>query len=213
MKRDQVSDSLITTITDRGAADLLGDATEAALDDFLADGVLKNVPIVGSLMKIAKVGVGISDYLFLKKVARFLHELNDVTDEERHEFLGRLQVDDEHRREVGETLMLLLDRIDDMNKATLLARGFKAYLQGRIDQDTFRRIGFAIDTLYLGFIQQLACLREPDLVNLRAHVSWNFATCGILEPSGQPPNRSGIQLLPYKFTEFGETFQSVVLEC
>lgn len=206
---DELGTSLVSTINDKGAADVLADAAEAALDDLMTDGVLKNVPIVGSLIKVAKAGFGISDYIFLKKVARFLYELRDVPEADRHEFIGLMQTDADHKRKVGEALVLLLDRMDDMSKPGLLARAFKAYLQGRITYDTFRRIGFAIDTLFLGFLELIADPRR--LSDMPQDVQWNLASSGILTPSGMPANRSGVNFPSYSLTEFGTVFRDIVL--
>jgi hypothetical protein len=206
---DELGTSLVSTINDKGAADVLADAAEAVLDDLMTDGVLKNVPIVGSLVKVAKAGFGISDYMFLKKVARFLYELRDVPEDDRHHFIGEMQADEERKRKVGEALVLLLDRMDDMSKPGLLARGFKAYLQGPITYDVFRRIGFAVDTLFLGFIELIADARRFS--DMPHDVQWNLASCGILAPSGMPANRSGVNFPSYTLTEFGTLFKDIVV--
>ena len=48
------------------------------------------------------------------------------------------------RRRVGEALLLLLDRLDDMGKPELVARVFRALIRGQVDRPTFQLMGSAI---------------------------------------------------------------------
>jgi len=56
-----------------------------------------------------------------------------------------MHADPEKAREVGEHLVLMLDRLDDLAKAVLLARAFKVFLMWRIDRPLFDRLASALD--------------------------------------------------------------------
>lgn len=73
------------------------DLSEVLLDGLLKDGVLKEIPIVGTILGMSKAAIRLKDYLFIKKVLKFLAELSSVSFEEKEEFLGKYDSTDEER--------------------------------------------------------------------------------------------------------------------
>jgi hypothetical protein len=125
-------------------ASVTADLTDALVDDALP-GAVRDLPVVGVLVGLLRTGVSVRDYDFARKVARFLGELASVPEDQRREFIGEMHADPEKAQEVGEHLILVLDRLDDLAKAILLARAFKAYLLRRIDRRLFERLASALD--------------------------------------------------------------------
>jgi hypothetical protein len=137
--------SLVQAIGSSQLPELTIDIAEAALDQFLVDGLLKDVPVLGSIVRAARLSIDINNYLFLRKLARFLLRLGEVPEATRKSFVGELHGDPGRRREVGERLMLILNRLDDISKADLLGRLFKAYVMGRLSYELFSRASTALD--------------------------------------------------------------------
>ncbi|KAA3626806.1 MAG: hypothetical protein DWQ09_14540 [Proteobacteria bacterium] len=67
----------------------------------------------------------------------------------------RLEQDDAYSQNVGESIILLLDRMDDISKPKLVARAFKAFSTGAIDSTQLQRINYAIDKLLMVDIEKL----------------------------------------------------------
>lgn len=65
--------------------------------------------------------------------------------DERTKFEKELEVDHKLRTKVGENLLLILERIDHFEKASVLAKVFAGRLRGDIDKDTFYKLGTAIN--------------------------------------------------------------------
>ena len=82
----------------------------------------------------------------------------DIPEEEKKKFLKKLDANPKFRRKVGETLVLLLDRLDDMEKPELVGKLFKAYMLGRIEFPAFQRLAAAVERAYL-----------PDLFELKGY--------------------------------------------
>lgn len=138
--------SLIETIASPDLADLAQDFGEIALDGILKDGLLKDLPVFSSIVGVAKVAISIRDKLLVRKLLHFLHELGDTTEEERRKFLQQFANDPKEQRKVGENLILLLDRLDNLDKPTMVAKLFKAYLKGDIrDYDEFVYYSSVVD--------------------------------------------------------------------
>ncbi len=107
--------------------------------------LLKDVPVVGTAVKVATLFRAIPDALFLNKVKRFALELESVSIEDRTKFAERMMVEPETCQRAGENVLLLLDRLDDMDKATLLGRLFAGYMRGALNFEEFRRLASCVD--------------------------------------------------------------------
>jgi hypothetical protein len=119
------------------------------LDSKLGEGVVKDIPIVVSLAKIGRRVRAFVIYLFSKKLCVFLRTLSSVSPAQRKEMIAKLETDPHFGSTVGESVILLLDRLDLVSKAELAGRGFCAYCLGVIDATTLDRINFALDRILM----------------------------------------------------------------
>ena len=141
----ELGDSLLKTVMRSELSGVLADFGELALDQPIPDGVLRDVPIVGTVMGLLKTAITIEGWIFLRKVRRFLIHLQDVPLEDKKQFESRLEANKKYRRRVGEKLIMLLQRFDDMQKCEFLARVFGAKVEGTVDDSEFLRLATAID--------------------------------------------------------------------
>ncbi len=75
--------------------------------------------------------------------------LEQVPEEIRRRQIAKLAVDTEFRRELGENLMLLLEKLNDMRKPKMLAKIWKAFLEEKIDYPSFTRLARALEDLHV----------------------------------------------------------------
>jgi hypothetical protein len=157
-------DSLLETVGSDDLAALAIDFWEPILDKMVEDGPIREIPIIGSVLRIAKLGLDVTNYLFIKKVVRFLYHLQEIPLSERQKFLAELNKDESYRQRVGEQLLLSLHRLDDMQKPELLSRVFSAFIRGEIDFVTYRKLCTAIDRMKMYHMQSLVDFYEepPD---------------------------------------------------
>lgn len=141
----RIEDSLLNSIGDSQIIDSIADVAEQVLDNFLKDGFIKDIPILGHILKLWRGGKDISSYLFTKKLLRFLGPMSKIPENERQNFLIELSNDLDHRKEVGEHLLLLLERMDDLQKPEILAQIFSHYIEGKISYIEFKELGYAVD--------------------------------------------------------------------
>ena len=105
--------SLVKSIFSSGVADLVADIAELPLDSVLAESV-KDVPVLGLLVKGYGVATTVRDLILLKKVEKFLHGIGGITEDEKSEFREKLNSDPDSCWKVGENLLLLLDLTQDL---------------------------------------------------------------------------------------------------
>lgn len=140
--------SLIETIGSSDLSDLSQELTEVALDSLLQEGILKDIPIIGTIVGVAKTAIHIRDKLLVRKIIDFLRELK-ITPEERARFLSDIEGDKNFQRRIGENLLMLLDRLDDLQKPAMIAKLFKAYLQDVINYQEFVSFASVIDRAFV----------------------------------------------------------------
>jgi hypothetical protein len=147
--------SLVESTWSSGGKDITADVSEFALDAELGEGILEKIPVFGLLVKGYGVVTTIRDRLFLKKVAQFLLGGSEVIEDEKGQFREKLDSDPSFCRKVGETLVLLLDRQEDFDKAFILGKVFRGCLKDIIEYDTFLRLAAAIDKAFIGDLRNL----------------------------------------------------------
>jgi len=152
--------SLVASIPLKNLAEAVADVTEVGLDRLLGEGLLRDIPVLGVLIQLRKTVGVVRDHIFARKVLRFLLRLAEVPVSEREAFIAGLNTVEERRR-LGETLVLLLDRLDDMAKPEMLAKLFAAHLRGRCDWPTFRRLSLALERLPLPALPSLRSFYDP----------------------------------------------------
>ena len=182
MSKSDLGDSLITTVARAGGTDLLTDAAEFSLDQILRGDLVKEIPIFGTLARLYKVGVGIRDYLFVKKLLRFFGKLSDISQEERERFGKRMDEDEGYRQKVGDHIVLVLDRLDDVSKAELAGRIFRAFVQAEIDLETLLRFCVAIDRCLVSELNEfMEWGNSFDMAGVRS-----LSSAGLMETKAIP---------------------------
>ena len=158
MNINDVGPAVIETLRDtENLKEVASQLGELAFDSFLDEGLARNLPVVALIRGLYKAAVSYSDFLLTKKLILFLSDLSSVPLEQRRDQIAKLDVDMEHRRVVGENLMLLLDKLNDMRKPEMLSRAWKAYLEGKIDSTTLFDLNHAIDLVH---VEELPVLRD-----------------------------------------------------
>lgn len=131
------------------ARDLAADLLEVGLDQLIENEVLKEIPVIGSVIKVAKLSRSIPDLIFGKKVEKFALSTAHISDEQRRTFHAKLESEPELRRKAGEAIIMSLDHIDDLEKAAIVGHLFSKFVLGNFELVTLRRLLTAVDQVFL----------------------------------------------------------------
>lgn len=143
--------------------ELSADLLEPVLDSITDNQILKDIPVLSSAVKVAELGRGISDRIFLAKIHRFLNALEPTASPEAQKFAEELASGDVDASRTAETLLLAIDSTDDLEKAPIIAAVFQAFLRGGLDKVEFRRIIAAINASVVEDLLEIATLgSEPE---------------------------------------------------
>lgn len=144
---EKVGHGVTEIIKSSNLSNLVADYAETGIDEFLQEGLLKELPFVKTFLAIRKTGIAIRDHLLIKKLIRFLGSLESLPPFDRYKMIERLEEDPNYGRKVGEHLIELLDRVDSFKKPVMMAEALKAYAREEISVIMLQQLYFAIETL------------------------------------------------------------------
>jgi hypothetical protein len=161
-RNKELSKSLTETLTSSNLPTLGSDIAEVTIDSVLKEGVLKDFPIIGSLVGIWKTGIAVNDYRFLNKLLLFLQESSAISSVKRENLIHKLE-DDKYQLEAGEKLIAVIDKLETGSKAKLLGKALALFGNDFISNDEFWRVSFIIERLPMTDIIALKNWRNTDL--------------------------------------------------
>lgn len=163
---NKISNSFEETLKDSNLQNVAIGLTETFADSILEDGLLKDIPIVGTIVGLGKTSIKITDLLFLKKVISFLAELETISIEDRKKMISKIDSSKKFRVKVGEKLLYIIDKCDDHENAQYISKLFAGYINREIDYPDFLRASKVIERIYIGdlikFIKDERIVLQPN---------------------------------------------------
>lgn len=211
MKSDNLPDKIVESVYSPELNQLGLDVAEVAFDALLDDGILKDLPIIGSIITLFKGAMDIRDRIFVAKIARFLFNLTSTPFEQRESFKREIHKNSKIKRKVGASLMLILDRLDDIEKTDFLAKCFRAYLCNNISFDQFRRLSAAIDIAFIADLKTICS--ERSNVEEEEHICLSdLARTGLVEfrASGIQGPWDEMGTIRYSLSPLGKQFVGII---
>ena len=209
--RDPIAEDLERSLVDPNLASMGKDYGELLLDTVMDDPSLKAIPVFGTLIGLYKASKTISDRILMKKLVSFLRELRDIPAETRREQIRKLSDDPKYSGTVGETLFLLLDKQNNIDKPALLARGFRAYLLGVIPYEVFLRLAHALDRLDVTYLDSIKATYGPPKCAAKETELEHLFSCGLVKLDFEDVGKWGGGRPEYGKNELGALFYAHLL--
>jgi hypothetical protein len=149
---------------------------EAGIDQLIENDFLKDIPILGSGFKAYGLARKITEHFFAKKVLRFLFHLKDIPKDEREKFVKELGSSTQSKK-VSEKILVTLNRLDEVSKASIVGKLFKAYIKKNINQVDFFRLSSIVDKIYIDDLIALKSKEHPEWVEI--DIKENLAQAGL----------------------------------
>lgn len=122
---------------------------EITIDSLTDNEFLKNIPIVKGVLALAEIKTSIHQKHTIKKIARFLQSLESISESEISDFLNQQAQDKKEEEFLYENLLIMIDRLDQTEKAFILGNLFKLYILKIISKDILFRLASIIERAYL----------------------------------------------------------------
>lgn len=184
-----------------------------ALADFLE--TAKDIPYVGALVKLGKVGISFRDWQFTRRLARFLIEADDIEEQKKIAFYSSLSEKDNER--ISSYLLNLLNAAEEDDKAVLIGQIYRARLMGEIDNDQMLRLCSIVTRAFVADLQKLPdYLEENKNVTLEAQ---SFINLGLIDnflggywKGDESCSLNDTGILLHKIMEKSGWFDNIVIE-
>lgn len=207
-------ESILQLISTPHNCDAFANLAEAGIDQLLQDGFLRDVPVLGSMIGVIRTAGSIRSLFLAKKLGLFLRSIQSIPLEDRRRYCETLRNRSERQRH-GEALLLLLDRLDDMNKPEMVGKVFRAFVLGEIDERQFRSLSSAIDRLPVQYLPDLfgfyADTRNPRQIDNDVAQALSYA--GLVRPaisSGVIIGDISTSSMYYEASALGELYVRIV---
>jgi len=146
---------LINSIASNELSSGMRNLGEVALDTILQEGILRDIPVLNTIVSFYKAGVEIHHQLFLTKIINFLKELSNTPLEKREKFVEEIKRNPTQEREFEKTLLLLIDRADSLQKPSILGKLLKHHILGNISYEDATRLSYMVDRVYISDLSYL----------------------------------------------------------
>ena len=108
---------------------------------------VRDIPYIGSIIKLGRVGCKFQELHFVRKLAKFLEKEQDIPIEEKEKFLNGLS--SKQRKKMYEYLTHYLLRAEDDVKADIMGYIYKERVYGLIDDEMFLRLCSIVDKAFV----------------------------------------------------------------
>ena len=136
-----------------GNLDFLSELGEIVVDSVLSEGVMREVPILGTIVGLGKCIKNVYDIQFAKKLIAFLLPIKEVVPEKRKAAIKKWEKDENYRGQVGDTLLGMIQRCDDAMKAKWLSQLFYELVLQRNESRLFMRAEKTLSSLSVMDVQ------------------------------------------------------------
>jgi hypothetical protein len=185
---------------------LLRDVAEVGFDTIVKEGVLRDIPVVGSFYNLCKIPGAIKQQQITNKIKEFLEDISNVSYEERRKFVEWINQNPKHKAVVGETLLLLIDREDSVKKPLITARLLEHCSLGNISYEKLRRLVFIVDRrVYMSDLNYLTSFTSG--IQSNPDIAASLQSAGLLNLEGMDggnldePSSAG---LIYELNDYGK---------
>ena len=133
-------------IKSKDLQEITTDLVEKVLDNEITNDVIKEIPILKSLIAVRNIYTSYTDRLFIKKTMNVLLELGEISPDERIELTSELDEEDESGIE---KILMAIDKLESIKKSKIYGRLCKLKATAKISAWDFLRLTKLIQDCYL----------------------------------------------------------------
>lgn len=124
------------------------DYAEIISDGVMDDGILKDLPLVGTAIGGIKFANSLNRHFTAKKLYKFLFQLNSIPQEKRTLKINEINSSKEYSSSVGEIIFEIIDKIESDGKPEIIGRLFASFIQEKIDFKTYLKLSHIVKNIF-----------------------------------------------------------------
>ena len=151
--------------------DIIEDYTEIGIDSFVEEGILKEIPIVKSIVSVLKIGKNVHDRNLLRQTLTFIKEFNsgNISKDKLVEYKSTIENNPKKCEEELGRVLILLNNYIDTEKSIMLASLYRAYINKIINWNEFCEFSEIINRLFIQDIQILKGIKDRNIDIMNNH--------------------------------------------
>ena len=212
MSTNEPQSSFLQTIRELSALEAAAELAELSLDSFTTDEFIRDIPFVRTGFALARLAGSLRNASLARKITRFLTPLAEIPQKERERFAKRIEDDERGQARITETIVLVLDRLDDDHKPKYISKVFLAYLRSSINYVDMRQMMLVVDRcmmMDLGFLTgaDKSAVYPPEIAT-------RLMSCGVLQLRVPPVVLANGRETParYELTRMGRRLTRVLTD-
>lgn len=164
--------------------DFLEDFAEETLDLLINNPIIKNIPIVKTILAGKDIGVSIYQRHQIQKLLKFFAKLNSYKDDESIAKMRTKLLEDEcYLRKEAELTLVILDKITEADKAELIAKAFFLHVKGILNEKNFKESILIIEQIYfidLSILRKVFCGNPKEIESEDLSALNRLEACGLI---------------------------------
>ena len=132
--------------------DVLQETMEVTLDSFIKDGLFKDLPIIKYVASAYNMVNDIRSWHTIRKLAVFIDEFNrGVLEKDKYEeYIQLLSKDSKRINRELDYIVIIIDRMLELEKSAMLAKLYMAYLEKQISWNEFAKYSIVTERFLCG---------------------------------------------------------------
>ncbi|MFK5981841.1 MAG: hypothetical protein QM499_02920 [Flavobacteriaceae bacterium] len=145
---------------EKNLGNILEESGELILDSLIENELLKEIPVIGTSVKIIRAVKSIRDTAYLNKVKTFVEQLGEINDAQRKRLVEESKKDIKRRVKFGNALFTTIEQSESLIKVQYSAIAFEAFLNEDFEESDLRLICHIIRN---SFTDELIDIVENDI--------------------------------------------------
>ena len=181
MENNNLPSALCNSITNEAESAITG-ILEVGLDSILDDGLLKDIPLLSTVISVYKIGHSIKERHYIKKLAEFIQALNDGIAENAqvNVYRDRILQDQKRSMEELEYILILVDRYIGFGKPAIIAKLYLSYLDGKLNWEEFSMYSEMTDHLFMKDLEFLRKEGNQIIPEVSSDAALRLTSMGLL---------------------------------
>lgn len=125
--------------------------------------ILSDIPFLHLLYDLPNSVITFREKIYVSKCAKYIYELEEVSDEERNEFYEELE--SRNKQDSATTILGLIDRYDNINKVEILVNLLKANVKQEISIEDFLRLSSLLERIPYVDIENLEKFKTNNYIS------------------------------------------------
>lgn len=176
---EKLSESLMHSVINDYSASALIELSESLLDEatdsLVKSEVLTKIPVLGVLVGLTRGVFAFRDRRYASKILSFLAETSKASEDDKARYRKKLDKSPDEVRKAGETVLDIIDKITNAEKAVMMGKIFRAYMHE--DDLTTEQLIYLCEIIERTYLQDLISLQKSEI-----HNDVNLESVGIKKP-------------------------------